>query len=526
LFYAYFKPEAVRDYLIAERAVLDANGVSLHVTATPQNLRSDDYDLIINIQQKDHQNPFKEAKYAILGGTAKQIEEKMLNRIQLAVESDKEKKLLVFIESTDEIVRITAELKKRGIPSMGIFANKEKERSDEELMLIDYGLIPDNIQVILATTVLGSGISIVNNNENDETWVLCSAESLNHNAVRIIQMSHRFRNQYSNLKVLFQAPKSEKDSKVFLYHTYLEEEITKAENTITVIKGMRRNPSGLRIRLDGMEREAGLFTDKQGKIHVCAPIIQSELILYQTYFNYSHPEALIRELEKSFGCTFSQVCDELEIVDSKLESSKTNSIGTRKENLQRIVNGQSWYDSLRKEYLLNGHDRGKYVLKDFSSDASKDLIYFFQNSYDFSFVSSVMKAHMKANKDNTYSYQKEKEDYERVERIKISQDNSIEVVLYQTVCSQLERYREDGRKLQFSSKTAVDGVDGYLKRISDQIIKAFGKKPEETKFDVKSFRRLLNLYFEKKKGGQRIYTIVGFKDQEYLKGKYGIDKVL
>jgi len=137
-----------------------------------------------------------------------------------------------------------------------------------------------------------------------------------------------------------------------------------------------------------------------------------------------------------------------------------------------------------------------------------------------------MKAHMKANKDNSYSYIKDKEDYERVERIKLFQEDSIQVKLYETVCVQLKRYSEDGRKLQFCSKTAVDGVDGYLKRISDQIINAFGKKPEETKFDVKSFRRLLNLPFEKKKAGQRIYTIVGFKDQEYLKEKYGIDKVL
>lgn len=520
-----YKPDAIREYLVAEKAVLDANGVSLHVTATPRHLRSDDYDLIINIQQKDHQNPFKEAKYAILGGTAKQIEEKMLNRIQLTVESDNEKKLLVFIESTDAIERFTAELERRGIPSIGISANKEKKRSDEELMLIDYGLIPDNIQVILATTVLGSGVSIVNNNEKDETWILCSADSLNHDAVRIIQMSHRFRNQYNSFSLFFQEPKSKKDSKVFLYHTYLEDEITKAENTIAVIKGMRRNPSRTRIRLDEMEREAGLFTDKQGKVHVCSPVIQGELSLYQRYFNYSHPEVLIRELEKSFGCTFSEVCDELETTDLRSDSSKSTSLGTRRENLQRIANDKSWYDSLRKEYLLNGRDKGKSVLKGFSSDARNDLIYFFQNSFDFSFVSSVMKTHMKANKDNTDSYQKEKEDYERVERIKLSQEDSIQVKLYETVCFQLKRYREDGRKLQFSSKTAVDGVDGYLKRFSDQMIKAFGKKPEETKFDVKSFRRLLNLH-EDKKGGKRSYTIIGFKDQEYLKEKYGIDKVL
>ncbi|MGG3718505.1 DEAD/DEAH box helicase family protein, partial [Heyndrickxia ginsengihumi] len=148
-----YKPDVIRDYLVAERAILDAGGVSLHVTATPHHLRSDDYDLIIKIHQKDHQNPFKEAKYTILDGTSEQVEEKVLNRIQLAVERDIEKKLLVFIESTDTIEWYTEELKKRGIPSIGIFAKKEKKRSDEELMLIDYGLIPDNIQVILATTV-------------------------------------------------------------------------------------------------------------------------------------------------------------------------------------------------------------------------------------------------------------------------------------------------------------------------------------------------------------------------------------
>lgn len=232
---------------------------------------------------------------------------------------------------------------------------------------------------------------------------------------------------------------------------------------------------------------------------------------------------MIQELEKSFGCTFSQVCDEVKNADSKTDSSMPKSFGTRKEHLQRIANDKGWYDSIRREYLLNGRDRGKSVLKGLNSGAKNDLIYFFQNSYDYSFVSNVMNAHMKANKDNTYSYIKEKKEYERVERIKLSQENSIEVKLFETMCSQLKRYWEDGRELQFSTKTEVDN---YLKRYCDQIIQAYGMKPEETKFDIKSFRRLLNLPFEKKKKGQRIYTVMGFKDQEYLKERYGIDKVL
>lgn len=519
---ASYKSDAIRNYLVAERDILDANGISLHMTATPQHLRSDDYDLIIKIKQQEYQTPFKHAEYTILDGNSKQVEEKILNRIQLTLENNNEKKLLVYIESTDVIKWFSAELENRGIESVEIYAKKENKRSDEEAMIIDYGVIPNNIQVILATTVLGSGISIVNNNEIDETWILCTADSLNHNSVRIMQMAHRFRNKYSKLKIFFQKSNSKKDSKVFRYHTYLEEEFSKGEYTIKVIKDLRRNSKDGRLILDNMEKEAGLFTDNQRKVSVCSPIIQSELIVTQTRFNFSHPISIIQELEKEFSCTFIQEYDESESTNLKLELTNLISNSNSKENLRRIANDQSWYESLRREYLRNGRDSGKSVLKGFDSNAKRDLIYFFQYSYNYSFVRNVMMAHLKANKDNPYSYIKDREDSKRVDRIKISQENSIEVQLYKNVHSNLQRYKEEGREFQFSSKTEVDK---YLKRLIDQMIKFYRLKPEETKFDVKSFRRLLDLR-EAKNGGKRSYTILGFKDENYLKEKYGIEKVL
>ena len=212
---ASFKLDAVRDYLISERRILDANGVSLHVTATPENLYVSDYDLIIKINQIDHMNPFNEAKYSILDESIKELKSQFLRLIIDAASSNENRKLLIFIEETEWIEHYCNALQKQNIHAIGIMAKKDSDRTDKESMIIDKGIIPQNVQVILSTTVLSSGVSITNNQESDETWVLCSYNSMNHEATRLIQMSHRLRNRYKSFRLFFQKTKPTKVNKCF-----------------------------------------------------------------------------------------------------------------------------------------------------------------------------------------------------------------------------------------------------------------------------------------------------------------------
>lgn len=121
----------------------------------------------------------------------------------------------------------------------------------------------DEIQVVLAPTVLSSGVSIIDNSEIAETWVLCSSNSMNHELTRLIQMSHRYRNKYQSFKIFFQKAEPPKGKKAFLYHTLLEEKIKKAEKSKELVNMIRRNPTDFYMQLCTLEEQLGSIQIKK-----------------------------------------------------------------------------------------------------------------------------------------------------------------------------------------------------------------------------------------------------------------------
>lgn len=70
-----------------------------------------------------------------------------------------------------------------------------------------------------------------------------------------------------------------------------------------------------------------------------------------------------------------------------------------------------------------------------------------------------------------------------------------------------------------SSSEGIKNTETY---ICIKILKDKGFNGELKK--VKSFKKLLRIR-RGKKGGNWIYTIEGFVNEEYIKGKYGIDEI-
>lgn len=288
-----FKLDTIRDYYIAEMKILDMGGIPLHVTATPENLHLSEYDLIIQIKQEDNVIPFKEAGYYILDKSTKNLKSQFLRMIRFTAESNQEKKLLIFLEDKDWIEDYCKKLQQYNINAIGIMAKRENNLNADEIKIIDKGKISGEIQVIFSTTVLSSGVSIVDNNEIDETWVLCSSNSMNHELTRLIQMSHRFRNKYQSFKIFFEKANSPKVKKAFLYHILLEEKIKKAEKSRELVNIIRRNSTDYYIQLGTLEQQSGLYSDQNGKLHVLTPMIQGELIQNKTYYNYKNQDVLV-----------------------------------------------------------------------------------------------------------------------------------------------------------------------------------------------------------------------------------------
>src|SRR5699024_439157 len=492
---ASFKLDTVRDYFIAERTILGSGGVSLHVTATPQPLRLSDYDLIIQINQEDHENPFEEAGYYVLDKSTKKLKSQFLRMIRFAVESNKDRKLLVFIEDKEWIEYYCEQLRQHNINAIGIVAKKESEREKDEITIINKGIINEEIQVILATTVFSSGVSITNNGGMDETWVLCSSNSLNHEQTRLIQMSHRFRNKYNAFKIFFQGTETPKVKKAFLYQTLLEEEIRRAENSKRLVMDIRRNPTNYSVSLDKMELESGLFSDGNRKLHVLTQKSQSELIQNKTYHNYKNQDVLIRELEKRFQCEFKNFDENMFDVIEEVAEEDVNAeqIGlsnlSSKEVIEMIIKDKSMYERLEQEYIRFGWGGKKGLMGNVKRHARNDLIYFIEHNVDLDIVQQVMKCHLKANKDEKCSYLEHKKAAQIVEKVKFAKDTSIQVMIYGEVRHKLELAKEKGKEIVFSTLT---GMDDYLDKILAMLVQQYGLELEDTNIEGKYFRNLMD----------------------------------
>lgn len=526
---ASFKLDTVRDYFIAERSVLDKKGVSLNVTATPENLRTSDYDMIIQINQEDHESPFEKAGYYLLDESTRNLKSQFLRMIRFAVESDKDRKLLVFIEDKEWIEYYCEQLRQHNINTIGIVAKKESEREKDEITIINKGIVADHLQVIFATTVFSSGVSITNNGEIDETWVLCSSNSLNHEQTRLIQMSHRFRNKYNAFKIFFQTAEAPKVKKAFLYHALLEEKIRRAENSKRLVMDVRRNPTGYFMELDKMEQESGLFSDGNRKLHVLTQKIQSELIQNKTYYNYKNQDMLIRELEKRFQCEFKNfdknMFDVMEEEGAE-EGVNAEQIGlsnlSSKEVIKMIIEDKSMYKRLKQEYIRFGRGGKKGLMGNVKRQAKNDLIYFIEHNVDLDIVQQVMKCHLKANKDEKCSYLEHKKAAQMVGKVKLAKDLSIQVMMYRELCDRLKRTNEKGEEVVFRTLTEMDN---YLNDALWKLTKYSGYDTSPTNIEGKNFRNLLDYEYEKK-NGKRKYTIVGFMDEKALKERYGIKRIV
>lgn len=111
--------------------------------------------------------------------------------------------LLLFINNKERIERIARLLKKEGINYMTI--SSDKKQSSTYRKIVEESVIADDVQVVIATTVLADGVSI-NNGVKWSCLVVADTESPLFNPSTIKQISNRFRNQYTYFGIYMRTP--------------------------------------------------------------------------------------------------------------------------------------------------------------------------------------------------------------------------------------------------------------------------------------------------------------------------------
>src|SRR5699024_217975 len=107
----------------------------------------------------------------------------------------KNTRVMVFINNKDRIQSIARQLRRDNIKVATVTSDNKQSATYKQI--VESETIPDDIEVILTTVVLSSGITIRNNAK----WsIIVSSESklspiFNPSTIR--QISHRFRNSYN-----------------------------------------------------------------------------------------------------------------------------------------------------------------------------------------------------------------------------------------------------------------------------------------------------------------------------------------
>lgn len=177
------------------------------LSGTPEDILKAEFDQIIEIDNGRLASPCQE--FAIY--TYEKQKEALPLLVQLIEAWTVKRKLLIYIQSKEVITKLYDLLRKRGIVTRTVSASEKRNNTYKSL--VETETVPDDVQVILATSVIADGISIKNSLEW-ECIVVANHFSDLFNASTLKQISNRFRNEYRRFSIFMHQPIAE-DTELF-----------------------------------------------------------------------------------------------------------------------------------------------------------------------------------------------------------------------------------------------------------------------------------------------------------------------
>lgn len=322
-----FKVNQVKDYV--EKGIsyfaVDLNGVVLDITATPQYLDIKEYDYVVEFKREDFIYPFKYPCYCEVSNKSKESYEQILSAL-LEIETP----VLAFIENKNIIQEYAEVLKANGKKVVTITSEspldienlKPSHEMDEEDVkniksIVLEGIIPKGVDIILATSTIGAGVSITNNTEDWQTWVISTRESLNTCPIPIIQYANRLRKTYDKL-IIFIPNKEEGHEKEYPLHRKANEGYLEALKVLDSMEKLREEINAPMI-FTKFEREYGLYYEWQTR--VLKEAVYNRFIQERKRHNLSNPKCLINYLERAYEVPFLLIQLEGDILPQAKETA-------------------------------------------------------------------------------------------------------------------------------------------------------------------------------------------------------------
>lgn len=242
------------------------------LSGTTSDILKAEFDAVIQIDNGKAASPCND--FAVYTYEKKKDALPML--IQLIEAWTKERKLLVFIQSKEKIKQLQDVLRKRGIVVRTVTASEKRNGTYKDL--IEREEIADEVQVVLATSVIADGINIINakkdsdgnpllNSEGqvitDVEWeciTVCNDFSSLFNVSTLKQISNRFRGKYRRFSVFMQEPK-QKETDIFNIDAAYQYILQIAER-FTELMNTQFEPKNLALFHPSiLEREYGIYSN-------------------------------------------------------------------------------------------------------------------------------------------------------------------------------------------------------------------------------------------------------------------------
>lgn len=238
-------------------------------------------------------------------------------------------RLLIYLQSKEEIKRLVELLRSRGVKAAGLDSN-EKD-SDIYKHITDNSQIPNEIDVLVTTSVIADGINIKNDTVKWEIIAVSSTYSNLYNASTMKQISNRFRNTYERFSIFIQ--KDERDP--IRYN--LESAYYKAyQRAKEIVEDYEKDPFfNIALHKNSViERYYGLYMEKE-KLHFDPLTVRFFSVMAMNNFYRGFRNGFIEEVQAVFEQKITQKFNVSELLRQDEDIAKAL------EELQQEIDDQA-----------------------------------------------------------------------------------------------------------------------------------------------------------------------------------------
>lgn len=302
-----YRYEAITNLHQASKEATSFIGLS----GTTQDILKSEFDIIIQIDNGKPSSPCQE--FAVY--TYEKQKDALPSLVKLIEAWTTQRKMLIYVQSKEQIATLYDLLRKRGIVTRTISAAEKKNSTYKAL--IEHETVPDNVQVILATSVIADGISIKNSLEW-ECLVVANHFSDMFNISMLKQCSNRFRNTYRRFSIYMQNP-SNTETDLFNIDSAYEYIFSSAKRFQTALNAEFATKDLALFRASIIEKEYGLYAAGDA-IEIDTFYLRYAASTAQEKFYRTRRLAFIKALEKVLHKKNTGTLD----INAAIENKKLN----------------------------------------------------------------------------------------------------------------------------------------------------------------------------------------------------------